>query len=174
MKNPIWLVMLTALLPLSAYAGPAGPLSVTESVEINAPADDVWQSVNDFGDLGAWHPAVASTEITEGENNQPGARRLLTLQDGGTIDESLEAYDDEGMSFTYVINEGVLPVSDYRSTITVTSTGDDTSTVTWRGDFKRKSMDENPPEGEDDKTATDTMTAVYRAGLDNLKQQMEQ
>ena len=169
----LWLTLIATTLPLTAGAAAPGPLSVTETVEIQAPANEVWQSVKDFDNLNGWHPAVASTEITEGENNQSGAIRLLTLQDGGTIEETLEEYDDQGMSYTYVINQGVLPVSDYRSTITVE--GDDsTSTVTWQGDFKRKSMSDQPPEGEDDKTAVDTMTAVYRAGLDNLKQQLEQ
>ena len=60
-------------------------LKVSESVEINAPAEIVWGMAGDFSNLGAFHSAVAKTEIAEGINNVKGAKRVLTLQDGGKI-----------------------------------------------------------------------------------------
>jgi len=119
-------------------------------------------------DLGAWHPAVAKTEIVGGTNNQVNAVRLLTLGDGGQITETLTAYNSDNMAYSYVINEGVLPVSNYVSTIQVvpTPTG---SEVIWRGSFKRKDVLPNPKKGQDDETASNTIHAVYRGGLDNLK-----
>ncbi len=150
----------------------AGRLSVMEKVAINAPANQVWAKVNNFGDLGAWHPAVAKTEILAGTNNQAGAVRLLTLQDGGEIKETLTAYDEPNMAYSYVINEGVLPVSGYASTIQVlpTSSG---AEVVWKSNFRRMDESANPKEGQDDATATKTIHAVYRGGLDNLKKIME-
>jgi mxaD protein len=148
----------------SASATPA--LEVTKSVTINAPAPEVWDEVNDFDDLDDWHPAVAEAEIIKGgDDNQPGAQRLLTLGDGGTIKEELLAYDEAGMSFTYNILEGVLPVKNYESTLSVESAGGSKSKVTWTGAFDAK--------GADDKTATNTISSVYQAGLDNLKRQVE-
>ena len=82
-----------------------------EKVTINAPAELVWTKVSNFGDLGAWHPAVAKTEISAGSNNEAGAVRLLTLQDGGKITEKLTAYDPANNTYSYEIIEGVLPVS---------------------------------------------------------------
>lgn len=148
-------------------------LKVSESVQVNAPASDVWKHVKNFGGLDTWHPAVAKDEIVSGKNNHAGAVRLLTLKDGGTIKEELLKMNDAGKSYRYRIIEGVLPVSDYSSTITVKPAGKGKSKVTWSGHFKRKDTGENPGEKENDKAATDTISAVYKAGLDNLKQLSE-
>ncbi len=150
----------------------ANKLTVEEHVAVSAPADAVWAKINNFGDLGAWHPAVAKTEIISGVNNKPDAIRLLTLQDGGTIKEMLTSYSNASMTYSYVIKEGVLPVSDYSSTIQVkpTATG---SEVIWVGHFKRKDLSANPAKGQDDEAAIGVAHAVYRGGLDNLKKMME-
>ncbi|MGN6389369.1 MAG: SRPBCC family protein [Burkholderiaceae bacterium] len=148
-------------------------LKVTESVQVDAPASEVWKRVKNFGGLDTWHPAVAKDEIVSGKNNRAGAVRLLTLKDGGTIKEELLKMNDAGKNYRYRIVEGVLPVSDYASTIAVQSTGKGKSKVTWSGHFKRKNTGDNPGEKENDKTATDTISAVYKAGLDNLKQLSE-
>jgi len=168
-KHLTGLLALFLALPLAASAGTAKTLKAEEKVEIKAPAADVWAKVSNFGDLGAWHPAVAKTEITGGTNNKKGAVRVLTLGDGGKITEKLTAYDAKKMTFTYVITEGVLPVSSYKSTLTVKAGKGGMTTVVWSGSFKRKDTSDKPKEGQDDKTAVDTMKNVYRAGLDNLK-----
>jgi mxaD protein len=45
--------------------------------------------------------------------------------------------------------------------------------VTWTGNFKRKNTGHNPPKGQDDKTAVDTIMSVYKGGLENLKKIVE-
>jgi mxaD protein len=152
---------------------PPAELKVTESVEIAAPPRVVWQKVRDFDGIAGWHPAFASSPIVEGVNNQKGAVRVLSLRDGGTIREELIAHDDAGHSLTYRILEGVLPVSAYVSTIKVESAASGRSVVEWQGTFKRKSPADPPPAGEDDLTATSTITGAYQAGLANLKQILE-
>ncbi len=161
--------ILTMLASLNSLADDAKVLSTQESVEINATADAVWNKVSDFGDLGAWHPAVKTTVILDGTNNQVGAVRLLTLQDGGTIKEKLNNYSPADKSFSYEILEGVLPVSNYHSTLTVTPISNTKSKVVWKGDFKRKDTSDKPTKGAGDEDATTTMSAVYKAGLENLK-----
>lgn len=143
-------------------------LAVTEKIQINAPVSTVWAKVHNFGDLGAWHPAVAKTEIVGGTNNKNGAVRMLTLQDGGTIKETLTAYNANAKTYSYIINEGVLPVSAYASTIQVLPTASG-SEVIWKGNFKRKDVSANPAKNADDATATNTIHAVYKGGLENLK-----
>jgi mxaD protein len=150
-----------------AYAA-APELHVTKSATVNAPVAKVWDAVKDFNSLNTWHPAIASSQIVEGANNQVGAVRLLTLKGGGTIKEKLLGLDPAAHSFKYSILEGVLPVSDYSSTISVKAGADGKSIVTWSGHFKRKNTGEHPAANEDDKTATDTITGVYQGGLDNL------
>lgn len=158
------LLGLTALVFCSANAFAAGgtTLRVTTSVNINAPAAVVWSKVKDFNHLDGWHPAVVKDKLIKGKNNHIGAVRLLTLGDGGTIHEQLVGYNAAGMNMTYRILEGVLPVSHYQSTIMVQATGDNTSRATWSGSFQHAP-------GSNDKTAVDTITSVYKAGMDNLK-----
>ncbi len=175
MKKLLAVLMATGAVSLTACVTGGGvsvssapSLHTEEKVMINASADKVWAKINNFGDLGAWHPAVAKTEIIEGTNNQVGAVRLLTLQDGGKITEKLTAYDAAAYTYSYTIIEGVLPVSGYASTIQVIPSGSG-SEVVWAGNFKRKDRSANPTKGQDDEAATTTISAVYRGGLDNLK-----
>lgn len=162
------LVLVAGVLPFSTVFA-ADNLKAEESVEINAKADVVWAKASNFGDLGAWHPAVKTTQIVSGTNNQKGAVRLLTLQDGGTIKEELEAYNPGQKSFGYTILDGVLPVSHYHSTFVVKSISDTKTKVTWSGEFKRKDTSDSPAAGQTDADATNTIHAVYKGGLDNLK-----
>ena len=169
MKFSLLLTSLLLGLSINAFAAGAKILKVQEEVVINAPASKVWDKANNFGDLGAWHPAVKKTEIVSGTNNQKGAERLLTLQDGGTIKEKLLAYNPKKMAFEYSILEGVLPVSHYVSTVTVKAQGKEKTLVVWKGTFKRKDTGATPAAGQDDESAVKTITGVYRGGLDNLK-----
>jgi len=164
-------LLLTSLLlgsSINALASDAAILKVEESVVINAPASKVWDKAGNFGDLGAWHPAVKNTEIVAGSNNTKGAERLLTLQDNGTIKEKLLDYSAKNMTYRYSILEGVLPVSHYASTLSIKPQGDKTLVV-WKGAFKRKDTSDKPAAGQGDEDAVKTITSVYRGGLDNLK-----
>lgn len=169
MKYSLLLTTLMLGLSINSFAAEAKTLKVQEQVVIDAPASKVWDKASNFGDLGAWHPAVKKTEITSGTNNQKGAVRVLTLQDDGTIKEKLLAYNPKSMSYKYEIIEGVLPVSHYVSTVTVKAQGENKSLVVWKGTFKRKDTSAKPAAGQDDETAVKTITGVYRDGLDNLK-----
>jgi mxaD protein len=158
----------------SGYSLAAAPeLHVHKTIAINASADKVWNIVKDFNALNTWHPAVAKDDIVEGTNNTVGAVRLLSLKGGGTIKEKLLGFDATGHSFRYAMVEGVLPVSGYTSHLSVKSAGANKSTVTWSGKFQRKNVGDDPGDSENDKTAVDTVTGVYQAGLDNLKKMAE-
>lgn len=168
------IALTTTLVAGAAHAAAGSPkLHVTQSVEINAPAAKVWKAVESFDALNTWHPAVATDQIVEGSNDQPGAVRLLTLKGGGTIKEKLLAFEPKARRFRYEILEGVLPVSDYTSTLSVAPAGKGKSIVTWSGHFRRKDQGPNPADNANDKTATDAVTGVYRGGLDNLKKMLE-
>ena len=167
-------IAITTTLLASSYVSAAAPwLHVRQSVTINAPAGKVWNAVKDFNALNSWHPALAKDEIVEGTNNTVGAVRLLTLKDGGTIKEKLLAFDAAHHKYRYTILEGVIPVSDYTSTLTVASAGKGKATVTWSGRFHRKNTGDNPADNENDKTAVGAITGVYQGGLENLKKMLE-
>lgn len=151
--------LILVLFSLSSIA--AGNISVSKTIAIKAPAAEVWAKIKDFNALNGWHPAVSKDEIVDGDNNKVGAVRLLTLNDGGTIKEELQAWDDAGMTYSYKILESVLPVSDYESTIKVEPLGDGACRVSWSGSF-------SAGKGKDDQTARDTIGGIYDAGLENI------
>ena len=167
------LALIAAAMFVSMSVNAASVLKVKETVEINAPVAAVWAIANDFGNLGAWHPAVAKTDIVEGSNNVKGAKRVLTLQDGGKINETLTAYSAKKTMMSYKITESVLPVSNYAATIKLSAVGKDKTLVTWNAGFKRADQAATPAEGKDDATAIKTITGVFRGGLDNLKKLAE-
>lgn len=169
--NGIAAVLMVAASSVSLAAAPG--LTASQSITINATPAKVWDAVKNFDALNSWHPAVAKDEIVSGKNNVVGAERLLTLGDGGTINEKLLEYSDADRSFKYSILKGALPVSDYTSTFVVKESGKGQSTVTWSGAFKRKNTGDMPAANENDEAATTTMNAVYKGGLDNLKKKLE-
>ena len=134
-----------------------------EKVTINAPAELVWTKVSNFGDLGAWHPAVAKTEITAGSNNEVGAVRLLTLQDSGKITEKLTAYDPANNTYSYEIIEGVLPVSGMLLLFKCYQL------VLVQRLFGQVILSVKILQHAHQKGKITTIGAVYRGGLDNLK-----
>lgn len=160
-------LLMTALLPATTSAAIDETLRIKETIEINAPADAVWAKVGNFNDM-SWHPAIAKTELTSGNNNEVGTTRTLTLPDGGTVKEVLVAYDKDGMTMKYDITESVLPVREYSATILVKA-ADGKTTVTWRSMFKRKDPANPGAPGQDDKAAKEAITGIFKSGLENLK-----
>jgi len=163
---------LLALFPVAASAHGPTRQKVTETVEINAPPEKVWEVIGNFQDM-SWHPAVAKVEGEGG--NAVDATRVLTLGSGGTIAEKLLKYDPDKKSYKYEITDvdvRVLPVNNYSSTLSVKGEGG-TSVVEWRGAFYRGFMNNDPPPELSDEAARTAVTGVYRAGLDALKAKIE-
>lgn len=144
---------------------------VTETIEINASAEAVWAIVGNFADAYVWLPMVESSEGEGG--NTAGATRVLTLEGGARIFETLKKHDDTKMSYSYKIpvknhDVAILPVNNYSSTITVKPT-DSGSIVTWKGAFYRGYPNNDPPPELNDEAAVAAVTGVYQAGLASLK-----
>ena len=170
------LMALVAIVPFSAVppASAHGPTrqKVVETIEINAPADKVWEVLGNFQDMG-WHPAFAKTEGTGG--NDPGATRKLTLAAGGTMDEKLTKYDGAGRSFAYEIPEvdvKLFPVANYAATISVKDAGGK-STVEWKASFYRGYGLNDPPPELSDEAAVKAVTDLAKSGLAALKKKLE-
>lgn len=161
-----------ALLPSIALAHGPSRQKVTETVEINAPADKVWATIGNFQDM-SWHPAFAKTEGTGG--NDANATRTLTLASGGTIEEKLLSSDPAKMVYKYEITKvdpKVVPVNNYSSNLSVKGEGSK-SVVEWKGAFYRGFMNNDPPPELSDESAVKAIKGVYRAGLDALKKKLE-
>jgi Polyketide cyclase / dehydrase and lipid transport len=155
-----------------AFAHGPSRQKVVEKIEIDAPADKVWAIVGNFQDM-SWHPAVAKTEGTGGSD--VGAKRTLTLKDGGKIEEEVTKLDAAGKSIAYKIDTvdvKVLPVNNYAATITVKDNGGK-SEVEWKGAFYRGFMNNDPPPELSDEAALKAVTDIYKSGLAALKAKAE-
>ena len=73
------------------------------------------------------------------------------------------------MSYAYIINESVLPVSHYSAKIDVNPVSATVTEVIWVANFARKDPSATPAKGQDDTAGTDTIHAVFKGGLENLK-----
>ena len=138
--NKFLALLALAVLPFAAFAHGPTPQKVEKSIVIKAPPAKVWAMVKDFGNLQAWHPAIASDKLEQkkDENGDMATFRTLTLKSGGEIIEKLRSADDAAMKLKYEITGGVAPVADYNAVMTVAAgPGAGESTVTWVGRFYR-------------------------------------
>jgi hypothetical protein len=84
----------------------------------------------------------------------------VRLADGTEITERLEEIDTDERTYTYLITSAPLPVTNYRSTITVRDEGN-ASTVEWSTKFE--------PLGAPEADVIKSLSDFYRAGFENLK-----
>lgn len=149
-------------IPLMAFAQ-GTKLNAYQSVDLQAPSQQVWDAIKSFEGLAGWNPVFSSAVLTGGTNNMPGATRRLTVKDGPSFDEELTAFDDSSMSLSYrIIGTNELPIENYESTISVVRTGRNSSAVIWRGSYNAKA-------GNNGDEMIKFIEGVYRAGFDNLK-----
>ena len=171
------LALLAATAACEASAHSASRQKLVLSTAIHASAEQVWALVGDYNNWQRWLPMVERTRDA-GDGKSPGALRTLMLKDGGAqIVESLDSIDNAGMTLKYRIRDvdiNVFPVNTYSSTITVRPNGATDSTVEWRGAFFRADQNFDPPTKYNDDSATAAVTALYDAGLANLKKVAEQ
>jgi carbon monoxide dehydrogenase subunit G len=170
----IALATMAAFAVVATTAQAHGPTrqKVSETIEINAPADKVWAAVGNFQDA-SWIPVVEKTEGKGG--NEAKATRVLTLKGGATVEEELVKHDADKKTFVYRITKvdvKTLPVNDYSSTIEVAGDGAK-SKVTWRGAFYRGYMNNDPPADLNDEASKKAVLGLYKAGLENLKAKVE-
>ena len=144
-------VALCVLAPVGALA-----IDVTETRDSAQPAAAVWAKVGDFCGIAKWHPALKGCTLSQKDG---ATYRLLDLGGGATVLEKLVSRDDAKRSYTYSIVEGVLPVQNYVSTLTVAEAGAG-SKITWTGKFDAK--------GASDAEAAKVISGVYKAGQDVL------
>src|SRR5208283_3159779 len=93
---------------------------VTVKVNIPVAADQVWQTLRDFGGMDKWAFGVASLSLS---GMGLGAVRTISFQDGAEVVERLESLDDAGRRLSYTILESTLPVEGYVASLTVRDLG---------------------------------------------------
>ncbi len=172
--NRIVVGVLIALLPTLALShGPSRKKEVT-TIEINAPADKVWEVVGNYRDM-SWHPAIAKTEADAGDYAPEKTKRKLTFKNGAIFTDTLTRYEPATKTIAFLTNDEdlkTLPVEGYSSTFTVAGEGDK-SKVEWKGAFYRGYMNNDPPPELSDEAATKAIIAFQKEGLEALKAKLE-
>ena len=131
------------------------------SIVVNAPVEDVWNSVKSFHDL-SWAPNVVTQldVIGDKKDGEIGAQRKLN----NVFAETLIELNEAGRSFRYTIDDGPGPVAadlveSYVGSVKVfpvTATGQ--TFVLWISDYKTK----------DDGAVGEFCNPIYQALLKDL------
>lgn len=115
-----------------------GQLSV--NVNIPALAEEVWQTLRDFGGMNQWAPGIASLSLN---GAGVGAVRTVNFQDGTRTVERLESLSDASRTLSYTILETTLPVEGCVSSLTVRELGPASCLVEWYSTFGAKGATES-------------------------------
>ncbi len=130
---------------------------VSVKASMPALAEDVWQTIRDFGGVHRWAPNIVSLEM-RGEG--VGALRTAHFKDGGRVVERLESRNDATRTLTYAILETPLPMEGCISSLTVHDLGPKGCEVEWYSTFGAKGA----PESE----AGRILEKIYRVALARL------
>ena len=139
---------------LTGPALSATPASLSRSVEVKGDPASVWAAIGPFCAIADWHPAIA-TCATDGK--APPTRTLMTREGNARFVELQTARDDARRTYSYTFASSPVPVTHYRSTLSVKASGPNGSLVTWRGTY-------SPNAGQADAAAS-TLSGIYESGL---------
>ena len=127
--------------------------TVEREKDFNVGTAAMWDVIGDFARIDKW-AAVDNVDISDG-----GKTRTITMGGSKIVERLVEEGD---LTQSYALDDGgALPVTGYRSTITVTG-GDDTCTVHWSGTFE-------PAEGTTEDLACQIVGMVYDGGLAGME-----
>jgi carbon monoxide dehydrogenase subunit G len=119
-------------------------------ITIDRPADEVWATIGNFGEL-TWMPGVDSSELD-------GDVRTLSMFGSMRVVERQFARDDDERTLTYGIIDGDMKPEVHRATIKVNPAGSG-SFVTW--------------DVTTDDAMVEVMQGAYTGALEALKAQLE-
>lgn len=102
---------------------------VTQTKNINAPAERVWEIIADFGNVHKYHPIVKSADLLRNKDRGIGAKRRCHFYDNTSLVEEITDWD-EGNGFTVDLTEASMPLKQAQASMRVTPTGAKSSIVT--------------------------------------------
>lgn len=130
---------------------------VSMSLNLPVPIDQAWRLIGGFNALPDWHPAVEKSQLEDG-----GRLRRLQIAGGATLVERLDTFSENDHCYTYTIEQGPLPVAQYKATIRLRQDpGRPGCVVDWSSEFA--------PSGAPEGDAVAAIRNIYQAGFDNLK-----
>lgn len=134
---------------------------VVRSTIIDAPIDEVWETLRDFNSHDQWHPVVAASRIEGGRaSDEVGCVRDFALaEDGGAIREQLLTLSDRDYVSTYCILDAPVPLVGYVATVQLKPVTDGDRTFWhWQCQFE-------PPREREDELVRMVAENVYESGF---------
>ncbi len=93
-------------------------------IEIEAPAERVWEVLADFSSVANWAPTITESRSTTEANGGVGAERTCNHEKMGTLEERIVAWED-GSSLSYDVIKGLpFPMKSLNNTWSVNAAGD--------------------------------------------------
>ena len=127
--------------------------TVTETVDLAAPPNQVWTLIGPFGSM--WNPLIAKIQVT---GQGVGQLRTIETIDGKQMIDRLEVLDNPQRSYRYTMISGILAV-DYTGTLDVKPKGTGSS-VEWSVKYWA--------DGQPDIVVKTTISTLLKTGLDSL------
>ncbi|MFQ5497894.1 MAG: SRPBCC family protein [Nitrosopumilus sp.] len=140
--------------------------SVKKTIRIKAPKDKVWRKISNIIGLPTWAIDVRKTIYLTKKRKGVGAIRLITFEDGNTIEEHIVDWKEKE-HFTYIATEG-LPLRAYVATISIKTKSSKLVELTWKSYLNSKKMTE-----KQFLEFLAFMGSFYEASLENLKKALE-
>tara|TARA_B100000963_G_scaffold309014_1_gene284774 strand:- start:1559 stop:2086 length:528 start_codon:yes stop_codon:yes gene_type:complete len=144
---------------------------VSESIEINASADDVWKIVSNFSNF-KWNENIENVEVS---SNEIGSERIIKLKSGGIIKQKLEKLNSEKMMISWRVIETdnkTLPVNSYAAKVFVKN-NENKTTVSYKTGFYRGFMGNDPPPELNDENSKKLVKLFVTENLKGLKKLVE-
>ena len=128
MKHVRSIIAITLMNSL-AGAVSAADYNVVRNVHLDTPSTEVWRVIGDFCDVDDWHPDVTACRLKVIDG---GLHRVLTTADGVEFVERRIA-SEAGLSYTYRLVSGPLPVENYTATLSIEA--GDATRISWSARF---------------------------------------
>lgn len=112
--------------------------SMSRSRVIDAPIEDVWAVLDDFGNLQLYSPKNETCRLLEGPETGVGARRETTLSEGSRVVHEIIEYEaDERYKFDFT-DTGDFPLKELQIEFEVESVAAERTRATMTADYVPK------------------------------------
>jgi len=137
---------------LCATAAWSADYQVTRSLELTAPAAEVWNVVGDFCDIDDWHPDIRACSLKSLDGSLV---RVIVTTTGDEIVQKRIA-EEPGLSYTYTTVSSSVPVRKFTATLSLEPF--DKPLLTWSARFS-----------SDDPATEQTIVDEFEAGISAIE-----
>ncbi len=110
--------------------------TLVQSVKIDAPPDEVWLALKDFGDVAAWAPYMRTSHIVGELESGVGVRRAMKHELGFRFEEVVTEWR-EGRGYDFDVLKAPWPMTDVRESWQMEDSGQGVK-VTTRVSYRMK------------------------------------